>query len=316
MAPPARRGHFAFAGANGACYAARMAPLSDNLKGSILMMAAMAGFTLNDTAMKYVTETLPLYQAIFLRGVLTVFALWLIGLAQGGLRLRLSRADLRVLGWRTVGEILATVFFLTALMHMPLADLSAIMQSLPLAVTLAAALWFGERIGWRRMLAIVVGFAGVMLIIRPGGEGFGLWSVLGVGAVLSVVLRDMATKRFSPEVSSVAVSFYAGLAVLVMGAVMIPFDGWETPTLAELGGIALAALALIAGYLAVVMTMRVGEVAVVASFRYTSLLWAVALGFLVFGDLPDAWTLAGAALVIGSGVYAFYRERVLARRVR
>lgn len=291
-----------------------MAPLSDNLKGSILMMAAMAGFTLNDTAMKFVTKTLPLYETIFLRGLLTVLALSLIGMAQGGLRLRLARADVRVLWWRTAGEIGATVFFLSALMHMPIADLSAIMQSLPLAVTLAAAIWFGERIGWRRMLAIGLGFAGVMLIIRPGGESFGIWSVLGVGSVLCVVLRDMATRRFSREVSSVAISFYAGVAVLLLGAVMIPFDGWIPPDAAEMGGITLAALALIAGYLAVIMAMRVGEVSVVAPFRYTSLLWAVALGFFVFGDLPDHWTLAGAALVVGSGVYAFYRERALARR--
>jgi drug/metabolite transporter (DMT)-like permease len=246
--------------------------------------------------------------------VLTVAALWLIGAAQGGLRLRLRRADWRVLGWRTLGEIAATVFFLTALMHMPIADLSAIMQSLPLAVTLAAALLFGERIGWRRIVAIVAGFAGVMLIIRPAGEGFGIWSVLGVGAVLSVVLRDMATRRFSRDVSSAAVPFYAAVAVMLLGLVMIPYDGWRAPTVAQLAGIALAALALIAGYLAVIMAMRVGEVAVVAPFRYTSLLWAVALGLAVFGDLPDAWTLAGAALVVGSGVYAFYRERVVARR--
>ncbi len=278
------------------------------------MMAAMAGFTLNDTAIKYVTETLPLYQTLFLRSVVTVSLLWLIGLAKGGLQLRLSRADTRTLAWRTVGEILATVFFLTALMHMPIADLSAIMQSLPLAVTLAAAIWFGESIGWRRIMAILIGFAGVMLIIRPGGESFGIWSVLGVGAVLSVVLRDMVTRRFSSSVSSVAISFYAGLSILVVGAVMIPFDGWQNPTLAELTGVTLSALAVIGGYLAVVMAMRVGEVGVVAPFRYTSLLWAVAMGYLVFGDLPDLWTISGAALVIGSGVYAFYRERVLARR--
>lgn len=277
------------------------------------MMAAMAGFTLNDTAIKHITETLPLYETLFLRSIATVMLLWMIGLAKGGLQLRLSRADTRILAWRTVGEILATVFFMTALMHMPIADLSAIMQSLPLAVTLAAAIWFGESIGWRRITAILIGFAGVMLIIRPGGEGFGIWSVLGVGAVLSVVLRDMVTRRFSRSVSSVAISFYAGLSILVVGAVMIPFDGWQNPTLAELAGITLAALAIIGGYLAVVMAMRVGEVGMVAPFRYTSLLWAVVMGYLVFGDLPDLWTLSGAALVIGSGVYAFYRERVLAR---
>lgn len=278
------------------------------------MLVAMAGFTLNDTAMKAVTQTLPLYETIFLRGMMTVLALWLIGVFQGGLKLRLSRADTRVLAWRTLGEIAATVFFLTALMHMPIADLSAIMQSLPLAVTLTAALLFGERIGWRRIAAIGTGFVGVMIIIRPGGESFGIWSLLGVGSVLSVVLRDMATRRFSREVSSVAVSLYAAVSVLILGAVMIPFEGWQTPTAAELGGASMAALALVGGYLAVIMAMRVGEVSVVAPFRYTSLLWAVTMGWLVFGDLPDGWTIAGAALVVGSGVYAFYRERALAQK--
>jgi drug/metabolite transporter (DMT)-like permease len=278
------------------------------------MLAAMAGFTLNDTAMKAVTQTLPLYETIFLRGVMTVLALWLIGVVQGGLKLRLSRADTRVLAWRTLGEIAATVFFLTALMHMPIADLSAIMQSLPLAVTLTAALLFGERIGWRRIAAISAGFVGVMIIIRPGGESFGIWSLLGVGSVLSVVLRDMATRRFSRGVSSVSVSLYAAVSVLILGAVMIPVDGWQTPTAAELGGASMAALALVGGYLTVIMAMRVGEVSVVAPFRYTSLLWAVTMGWLVFGDLPDGWTIAGAALVVGSGVYAFYRERALAQK--
>jgi drug/metabolite transporter (DMT)-like permease len=286
-----------------------MAGMSDNLRGSLLMMAAMAGFTLNDTAMKFTTQTLTLYETIFLRGLITVTALWLIGSLNGGLKLRLSRADTYVLGWRTLGEVAATVFFLTALMHMPIADLSAIMQSLPLAVTLVAAVLFGERIGWRRMAAILVGFFGVLLIIRPGGESFGIWSVLGVASVISVVLRDMATRRFSREVSSVSVSFYAGVSVMLLGLVMIPFDGWQTPTTTEMGGIMMAALALIGSYLAVVMAMRVGEVAVVAPFRYTSLLWAVVLGWAIFGDLPDGWTLAGAGLVVGSGVYAFYRER-------
>lgn len=281
----------------------------------MLMMAAMASFTLNDTCVKAVTETMPLYQAIFLRGVLTVVALALIGRMQGGLQLRLGRADTVILGWRTLGEIAATVFFLTALQHMPIANLSAIMQSLPLAVTLVAALLFGEKIGWRRMLAISLGFAGVMLIIRPGGASFDNWAVLGVAAVISVVLRDMATRRFSRGVSSVSVAFYAALATVGLGAVMLPFTAWVTISVHHVVLLVLAALALIAGYLTVVMAMRVGEVAVVAPLRYTSLVFAVAMGWLVFGDLPDGWTLAGAALVIGSGVYAFYRERQLARRV-
>jgi len=291
-----------------------MAVMNDNFQGSMLMMAAMAAFTLNDTCVKAVTETMPLYQAIFLRGVLTVAALALIGRMQGGLHLRLGRTDTVMLGWRTLGEIAATVFFLTALQHMPIANLSAIMQSLPLAVTLVAALLFGEKIGWRRMLAITLGFAGVMLIIRPGGASFDIWAVLGVAAVISVVLRDMATRRFSRGVSSVSIAFYAALATAGLGAVMVPFTGWVTISGHQAALLVLAALALIAGNLTVVMAMRVGEVAVVAPLRYTSLIFAVTMGWFVFGDLPDGWTLAGAALVIGSGVYAFYRERQLARR--
>lgn len=283
--------------------------MSDNLRGALLMMAAMAAFTLSDAMMKAVTETLPLYQAIFLRGLLTVSGLAAIGWARGGLRLRVAGPDTRALALRTLAEVAAAVFFLTALMHMPLANLSAIMQSLPLAVTLAAALVFGDVIGWRRLAAIVVGFVGVLLVIRPGPEGFDLWSVLGVVSVLTVVVRDLATRRLSADVPSVTAAFYAAASVMVLGAVVTPFQGWGPLALPQVGLLAGSAVAVIGGYLFIIMAMRVGEVAVVTPFRYTSLLWAVGLGWAIWGDLPDALTLAGAGLVVGSGVYAFARQR-------
>lgn len=283
--------------------------MSDNLRGALLMMAAMAAFTLSDAMMKAVTETLPLYQAIFLRGLLTVSGLAAIGWARGGLRLRVAGPDTRALALRTLAEVAAAVFFLTALMHMPLANLSAIMQSLPLAVTLAAALVFGDVIGWRRLAAIVVGFVGVLLVIRPGPEGFDLWSVLGVASVLTVVVRDLATRRLSADVPSVTAAFYAAASVMVLGAVVTPFQGWGPLALPQVGLLAGSAVAVIGGYLFIIMAMRVGEVAVVTPFRYTSLLWAVGLGWAIWGDLPDALTLAGAGLVVGSGVYAFARQR-------
>ncbi|MBK5946871.1 EamA family transporter [Rhodobacter veldkampii DSM 11550] len=283
--------------------------VSDNLRGALLMMAAMAAFTLSDAMMKAVTETLPLYQAIFLRGLLTVSGLAAIGWARGGLRLRVAGPDTRALALRTLAEVAAAVFFLTALMHMPLANLSAIMQSLPLAVTLAAALVFGDVIGWRRLAAIGVGFVGVLLVIRPGPEGFDLWSVLGVASVLTVVVRDLATRRLSADVPSVTAAFYAAASVMVLGAVVTPFQGWGPLALPQVGLLAGSAVAVIGGYLFIIMAMRVGEVAVVTPFRYTSLLWAVGLGWAIWGDLPDALTLAGAGLVVGSGVYAFARQR-------
>ena len=176
---------------------------SDNLRGAFYMMVAMAGFTINDACMKAVTQTIPLYQAIALRGVVTVVALALIAHVHGGLRLRLPAGAGRMVGLRTLGEIASTVAFLTALMHMPLANLSAIMQSLPLALTLAAALVFREAVGWRRLTAIGVGFAGVLIVIRPGPEGFDIWALVGLAAVAAVVVRDLSIRRLPAAVPSV-----------------------------------------------------------------------------------------------------------------
>ncbi|HPE27202.1 DMT family transporter [Albidovulum sp.] len=283
--------------------------ITDNLRGSAMMAAAMCAFTLNDACMKAVTAELPLYQTIMLRGFLTLVALAILAPRLGGLRFRLSGDDRRTMLWRTVGEILATVFFLTALTKMPFANLSAIMQALPLAVTLGAAVVFGAPIGWRRLTAIAIGFFGVVMIVRPGLSGFDIWSLLGLASVLFVVVRDLATRRLSRDVSSVTVAFLAALAVALVGAAVVPFTGWQSVTPHQWALIAMASVFLIVGYLCVVMAMRVGEIAFVAPFRYTALVAALALGWLVFGELPDALTLAGAAVIVLTGIYTFHRER-------
>jgi len=286
--------------------------LSDNLRGALYMNVAMASFTLNDAGMKAATKTLPLFEAITLRGAMTSVLLVALGLATGGLRHRLSRHDANVTGIRTLAEVGGTLFFLTALMHMPLANLSAIMQALPLAVTLAAALFFGDSIGWRRMLAILVGFCGVLIIIRPGTAGFDIWSVAGLGSVACVVLRDLATRRLSHHVPTVLVALCSSIGVMAMGLAGTLFTGWQTPGLTELVVIAAASCALIAGYLTGVMAMRVGDIGFIAPFRYTSLIWAIVLGWLVFGSFPDGMTLIGAGIVIATGIFTLYRERQLA----
>jgi drug/metabolite transporter (DMT)-like permease len=286
--------------------------LSDNLRGALYMNLAMAAFTLNDAGMKAATETLPLFAAITLRGAMTSVLLVVLGLGTGGLRHRLSRRDALITAIRTLAEVGGTLFFLTALMHMPLANLSAILQSLPLAVTLGAALVFGDRIGWRRMLAILVGFCGVLLIVRPGTEGFDHWSVMGLASVGCVVVRDLATRRLSHNVPSVLVALCSGVGVMAMGLVGCLFTGWQAVDLHEGLIIGAASGALIVGYLFGVMAMRVGDIGFVAPFRYTSLIWAIGLGFFVFGTLPDALTLLGAGIVIATGIFTLYRERKLA----
>jgi drug/metabolite transporter (DMT)-like permease len=289
-----------------------MMPLSDNLRGALYMNVAMAAFTLNDAGMKAVTQSLPLFEAITLRGAITSGLLICLGLVTGGLRHRLSRRDTGITAIRTLAEVGATLLFLTALMHMPLANLSAIMQALPLAVTLGAALVFGDRIGWRRMLAILAGFCGVLIIIRPGMAGFDVWSVAGLGSVACVVLRDLATRRLSFQVPTVLVALWSGLGVMAMGLSGVLFTGWQPVGLTEAVVVAAASCALIAGYMFGVMAMRVGDIGFVAPFRYTSLIWAIALGWLVFQALPDAMTLTGAGIVIATGIYTLYREQKLA----
>lgn len=289
--------------------------LTDNARGILFMSGSMAAFTVNDAMMKAVTQALPLMQSIMIRGVLSVLLLVLLARALGGLT-QPRGSDLRLLGWRTLAELGATLTFLTALVHMPLANLSAILQSLPLAVTLGAALLLGEKVGWRRMLAIAAGFGGVLMIVRPGTAGFDIWSVVGLASVACVVVRDLMTRRMSHRLTSVTVATTTAVAVTLMGAVgTLLGDGWTPVPLADLVRLSVAALALVIGYLCVVTAMRVGDVALVAPFRYTALVWAILLGWLLFGDWPDMMTFAGAGVIVVSGLYAYLRENRLRRPV-
>jgi drug/metabolite transporter (DMT)-like permease len=289
----------------------RVMKLSDNARGILLMCASMLAFTLNDTLVKAViNDGMNLFQTIMLRGIgaalgLVVLALW----QNGRLNLWPAGPDRKFLIIRTVGELGATLCFLLALVHMPLANLSAILQSLPLVVTLAAAVLLREPIGWRRIAAIVVGFIGVLMIIRPGAADFDEWSVLGLASVGFVVVRDLATRRFSHALPSTTGAIWAAVAVLIMGTIGVTQDGWQPVSFRVGLEIAGAAGFLIVGYICAIMVMRVGEIGVVAPFRYTSLLFAIILGWLLFDTLPDGWTLLGGAIVVASGIYMLLRER-------
>jgi drug/metabolite transporter (DMT)-like permease len=285
--------------------------LSDNLRGILLMCGSMLAFTLNDTLVKAVThDGMPLFQAITLRGIAATLGLVALTLYQTGrLHLWPRGRDRLFLALRTVGEIGATLLFLVALTHMPLANLSAILQSLPLAVTLAAAVLLGAPIGWRRMTAILVGFAGVMIIIRPGAADFDIWSVMGLGSVAFVVLRDLVTRQFSPGLPSTTAAIWSAVAVLGMGLAGVGAEGWRPVGVLAMVETTGAGALLIIGYICAIKVMRVGDIGVVAPFRYTSLLWAIVLGWLLFGTLPDRWTLLGGAIVVASGLYMLLRER-------
>ncbi len=286
-----------------------MRRLGDNARGALIMTAAMASFTLNDAFMKLLADDLPLFQAIFLRGVATTAFLVLIARALGALRLRLAPGSWRLIGLRSLAEIGAAYFFITALFHMPLANVTAILQALPLAITLAGALFLGEPVGWRRFLAVSVGFLGVLLIVRPGAEGFDRYALFAIASVACVTLRDITTRRLDAGVPSLTVACAASAAVTLFGAAGCLTGSWVPVTPMALGVLAGAATFVMLGYVCSVLVMRTGDLAVVAPFRYTSLLWALLLGLVVFGDWPDATTLAGAAIVVGTGLFTLYRER-------
>ncbi|MBY0137560.1 DMT family transporter [Paracoccus yeei] len=288
---------------------------SDNLRGTMLMVLSMAAFTCNDAVMKAVTQTLPLYESVALRGMAVLALMVAAALVQGdGLRLTVPRGDVAALVIRTAADIVSTLLYLLALRQMALADLSAIMQALPLAVTLAAALFFRERLGWRRLSAIGVGFLGVLLILRPGTGAFDTWSAVALLSMMLIVVRDIATRYFSRQVGSGTIAFHAALAVMLSGFVLGVGEDWRMPNLPEAALLLLSAGFLTVGYLTAVATMRVGEISFVAPFRYTSLVWAILLGLALFGEWPDGWTWAGSALVVGAGLYAILRERQLRGR--
>lgn len=286
----------------------------ENLRGAGLMTLSMVSFGCNDTVMKFVTQEMPLYQAIFLRGAVVVILLILLAQRRGGIVLRIGAADRLPMVLRVFGEVASTVLFLNALQNMAIGNLSAIMQSLPLVVMVAAAVVFGENLGWRRSSAALVGLAGVLIILRPGGDSFGIWALVAIGSMLMVAMRDLSTRSFSRQVTTTTVSFYAAVAVLLMGAVGMIFQGWIMPDVQQLALLLLSGAFLTVGYLSAVSAMRIGEISYVAPFRYTSLLVAIIAGLVVFGEWPDFWTWIGAGLVVSAGIYTILREAKLGWR--
>lgn len=283
--------------------------MTPNVKGALLMMGSMAAFTVNDTLVKVALQDLPLFQLVAMRGALATCMVYALARHLGALHLNFSRHDKWLVALRSLSELSATFFFLTALKHMPLANVTAVLQALPLTVTLGAALLFSEHIGWRRIMAISLGFAGMLLIVRPGPEGFSVYALYALVAVASVTARDLITRRMSADVPSLVVTLATSLSITVAAAAASVLEGWVpvTPVPGLLA--ASAAVFVLMGYLFSVMVMRGGDVGFIAPFRYSSLIWALGLGWAVFGDWPDMITLAGAALVVGAGLFTLFRER-------
>ena len=283
------------------------------MRGALLLCLATAGYTTNDAFVKVALQSLPLGQILFVRSLMTATLLVIIFgrvLKPGQLRLILHPAAIA----RVLGELATTFFFMMALIHLPLAFVTSIHQALPLVITIGAAVVYSEQVGWRRWTAVTVGFVGVLIIVRPGLEGFSVWSISALFAVLSAAMRDLVTRKVPKELHAASVSLTTTCALAIVSFVSIPpSGGWQPMEVSDLGHILGSAVAMMIGYQAIFAALRIGELSFLAPFRYMGLLWATFLGYLVFADIPDELTILGSVLVIGSGLYTLYRERKVSR---
>lgn len=272
------------------------------------MAIAMAGFTTSDAISKSVLESVNPGQMLLVRGIFATAMIVSLGLSQGVFKQMRHLAD-PVVALRSVAELFATLTFIFALAQMPLATVSAILQALPLAVTMGAALFLGETVRWRRWIAISAGFTGVMIVVRPGFDGFNSYSLLALTCVAFCAVRDLATRRIPQEVPTMLISAVTATVVTIVGGLlMFPLGGWRAMETTDVGLMAIAAVLLLIGYQFIIQSMRIGDISFVAPYRYTGLLWAITLGFVVFGDIPDSAMITGAIIIVSSGLYALYRE--------
>jgi drug/metabolite transporter (DMT)-like permease len=281
--------------------------MTDNLRGSGLMVLAMAGFAVEDLLLKVVSRQMPVGQVLILFGLSGMICFAVLCLRRG-LPLWHPAILSRPLILRATFEVCGRLFHTLALALTSLSATSAILQATPLVVVAGAALIFGEKVGWRRWLAILVGFAGVLIILRPGIEGFTALSLLAVAGMIGFAGRDLATRAAPPVLTSLQLGVYGFGAMVPAGVGLLAWTGGATvPDAAGMAALAGATGVGVASYLALTMAMRMGEVSVITPFRYSRLVFALILAVVLLGERPDMATLIGSAIVVGSGIYTLIR---------
>lgn len=278
-------------------------PRTHALRAVLMMIGASGCFVVNDALAKYVSQTLPSAQLIVLRSAIVVLLMLLLAWRQGVLRQVPQAAHPRVLV-RSVADAFGTAMYLFSLFQLPLANATAINQGAPLFMTLFAVLFLHEKASALRWAAVAIGFAGVLLVVRPTGDGFNAWALLCLAGTLLHALRDLLTRRLDPRLPSLVVTLSSAVALGLLAALLLPFQGWAPVDLPTLGLMALGAVFLCSAFLLLIGGLRLGEISLLAPFRYSGLLFAVLLGYAVWGHLPDAWGALGLGLLLAAGLMA------------
>lgn len=280
-----------------------------NLQGAAFMVLAMAAFAIEDTLLKQAATLLPVSQVLISFGLLgvIVFAVWAVLSDETPLRREMLRPAMIL---RSLSEITGRLFFMLAIALTPLSTASAILQATPLVVMVGAVFVFGETIGPRRWLAVIAGFIGVLMVLRPGTEGFGPLSLLAVIGMLGFAGRDLATRAAPASLSFRQLGVLGFAMLIVAGLITLPFGPAPVmPSAATWAGLVAAAVAGIGAYTSLTIAMRTGEVGAVTPFRYTRLVFAMIAGVLVFAERPDMWTIIGSTIIILSGITALRLSR-------
>ena len=271
-------------------------------------MICMSAFVLNDAFVRLAGDSLPLAQILFIRGLITTVLLLTFAIYGGVFSLKVSKKDKWRIFFRSIAEALTAYFFLTAVMNMPFANVTAILQILPMTVTLAAAFVFKEKVGLIRISLIIIGFFGVVLIIKPSADGFNLYAVYALVAVILITVRDLITRKLSSEVPSLLPTVSASIGVLLFSLILLINNPLQPLNTQNSFFIILAAFFIIFGYYSAVLVMRSGEISFISPFRYTAILFALLLGFIFFNEQPDKIALLGIVIVMLSGIILMMRN--------
>mgnify|MGYP001277969720 CR=1 FL=1 len=276
-------------------------------RGIALMLLGFFILALNDATAKWLTASYPVSQVISLRSTIVVFPIAIIIYLRGGIQ-AFKPTRIRNHFLRSFCFICSTFFIITAFSLMPLADAIAFTFAGPLIVAALAPFFLKEIVGFRRWGAIIIGFIGIIFMTRPSSDAFQWTALVALGAAFWGALRDMVTRHISVEEPSDIILFYSTLAVIITGGFGSFFFPWNFPTLYDFVIFALAGILNGAAHYLLIEAHRWAEASILAPFRYSGLLWAVILGFIFWGDIPDAWLLVGSALVIISGLYILKNE--------
>jgi len=287
----------------------------NTMRAGLYMTLAMVAFVTNDSLMKTVAGSLPLGQLVAIRGAGAAVLIACICKWQGQLG-HIGLIFNPTVMWRALIDLLGTFLFIVALKHMPIANLTAVIQSAPLIVTLFAALFLGETVGWRRALAIVGGLGGVLLIVKPSPANFTVYDLIALAIVFAIAFRDIMTRTISSQIPSSIVALANACVVTVGGLGLAAYEGFEPASTLTVSRLLIAAVFLSLGYLLMVMALRTGELSASAPFRYSIVVFALISGIVVFHEFPDAWAIAGIALIVAAGLYAIHREARISRTAR